>query len=303
MSIQFNSRPAAEDGVPQPGSKVTLPRLSQQHTLPLGPLTLFPFCLPDRTSRLRTRRASAQHLQPGHRAAPNFPDHPGRDSPAAPPPGWFRGETARPPPRRRPARPRPGGGLSPLHHRPACRPAASPQPPGPVRSHSGSAAAPGTDQPRSSAPRSTRTPALPSALAFGALTCRRCRGAAAPSEPPPGEPPGLSDPRCDGAADAQVCKVSRLRPRPDSPRPPAAPPEPPRAAPGSPPAPRGTHRFLTGALPGPSRRLRARHPAPPFAQRPLLSRSPPFRSRYGALWNARSAGARARRQPRPSLGS
>lgn len=135
MSIQFNSRPAAGDGVPRPGSKVTLSRLSQQHTLPLGPLTLFPLCLPDRTSRLRTRRASAQHLQPGHRAAPNFPDHPGRDSSAAPgllllPSPHRAGLGARPPALRHGGArrdPGPEAAFSPLHHCPACRPAASPQ--------------------------------------------------------------------------------------------------------------------------------------------------------------------------------
>ncbi|KAM6087597.1 uncharacterized protein VSU04_000766 [Chlamydotis macqueenii] len=92
------------------------------------------------------------------------------------------------------------------------------------------------------------------------------------------------------ASDSQEAPVAGLA----SPRPlaaPRTPPEPPQAAPGRAPAPRGTHRLLTGALPGRSRRLRARHPVPPFAQRPLLSPSARPRSGYGALWSARSAGA------------
>lgn len=127
------------------------------------------------------------------------------------------------------------------------------------------------------------TPALRSALTFPALLPLPADGAfrAAP-------------PAMRRGTDAQMCEVSRL----DPPHPlaaPRTPPEPRQAAPGSSPARRGTHRLLTGTLPGSSRHLHARHPAPPFAQQPPLS--PPLRSGYGALWSARSAGALACGQP------
>lgn len=154
VSVQFHCR-TAQDGAPQPGSGVTLSQLSQLHTLPLGPLTFFPFCLQGRISSLEQGGHvlnSGSWLRPGHRAAPKFPTVPGEGAPGlqllpSPPPARFPGETPRPP--RRLDRAWAGGGLSPHHKQPSpparCLPTAPAQRGPPYTS---GAAAPGDGQPR-----------------------------------------------------------------------------------------------------------------------------------------------------------
>lgn len=89
-------------------------------------------------------------------------------------------------------------------------------------------------------------------------------GTEAPPEPPPGPAPprcaALPTPRC---AEPPCCTRDRLRW-------PCLPAAPARTSPSA----AGTHRLLTGALPGPSRRLHARHSDLPCAQWPLLSPAP-----------------------------
>ncbi|XP_027495266.1 basic proline-rich protein-like [Corapipo altera] len=185
-------------------------------------------------------------LKPGHRAAPNFLTvfaAPGLLPPTPPRPGRSPGEPPCPPPAESRGRRRP---LCPLIPHPSgCRLPVSSLPPATPASITRRQFTSPTAAPASPAP-------LPSP-------------AEAPPEPPPGPPP----PRCGRCRRPDVPAAGL-----PSPRPPAAPRPPPEPRP----APQGTHRLLTGALPGPSRRLRAHHPALPCVQRPLVSPAP-FRVR------------------------
>lgn len=153
-------------------------------------------------------------------------------------------------------------------------------------------------------PRRGPSPAAsPGALAPGGS--RRPSATALPLSPGPGPPAppfvltAPRTPRSTGApgpapagmrsAAAPTRAVSQLRPRPPH-------PHPPRAAPGrrrDGGSAAGHSPLLTGALPGLSQRLGARHAAPPSARRTLLSLSVslfPLRPTHGTLWSALSAG-------------
>ncbi|KAL9868155.1 uncharacterized protein GJ701_001224 [Geothlypis trichas] len=107
------------------------------------------------------------------------------------------------------------------------------------------------------AARGSRHPFPTAPCALSSVTCRLFTSALRQLPPPA----PLARRRHRGAPGAAS------RPGPPRERAPAAPA---RTSPSA----AGTHRLLTGALPGPSRRLRARHSELPCAQRPLLSPAP-----------------------------
>ncbi|XP_041902536.1 proline-rich protein 36-like [Corvus kubaryi] len=185
-------------------------------------------------------------LKPGHRAAPNFatvPAAPGSYH-RSPPHGQFPAEPPRPPPAR--------SGLSP------------PLFPGP--------AARGSRHPLSPQPPAVLTSA----------TCRLLTSALRLLPPPPLRSPRLptAPRRPRSRLPARPPRVARRCRRPDVRSLQASPAAgfpsscPPAAPARTSPSAAGTHRLLTGALPGPPRRLRARHSDLPCAQRPLLSPAP-----------------------------
>lgn len=231
------------------------------------------------------------HLQTFRRSRPRQPGRP------EPPPGRFPSATAGPGESLRPRRP-----LLPPINNPARRPDASrhyasPQSPahrGPSP-HRQRCRARETASPGNRRLVYLRTPLLPSAPL------------PSPADGAPGAASRPAPAAMRRAADAQMCKVSRLRPRPESPRP-ASPCPQPRGPRPSLPRQRRDGRQHRGALTSSSQGLSPALPgaSAPAAQRlhMLSGRSSLFCSApgYDALWSARSGGAPAGGQPGPSLG-
>lgn len=313
------------------GRQVTLPQLTQQHTLPAPATRASPprFCLRGRISSLRTGRAGAQQQQLAQ-ARPSgsskLSDAPGRGSSTAaglqllpsppsgrlppPPPSATAGCGARRQPGPEAASLPPTPINNPARRPAASRHYASPQPP-----------AHRSPRRRGPSPPRQRGGGRPASITCGLFTSARRRYP--PLSPPP-PLPSLADgaeelrrPRSRLPArpsrDATGCRRPDVQSLPAAPAaglvssrlasPPRSPADPARASPGG----AGDGRQRRGALTGSSQGL---SPALPGASAPAAQRlhllsgrsSPPLRSGYGALWSARSPGAPARGQPGPSLG-